>query len=441
MADLSVPGASGQSAYSHRSEASSPDVQTMRRLAFGLQSGSAITTALLNNDLSIAWVSESVIDLLGRPAHEFIGTNALDLLHPDEIEPLIVLIANELQQPASYIDRLDPARIALNRLRFKHPTKHWVQLEMSVNNETGNPDVQGFVLHFVPCQLSAASNTAMTAMLERKPTREIIALIGNVVRELIDGAEVLVRAERIVECTSERLRTVVDTLSHSGDDEYLAPGYSVWHVPAVLDGEIVGSIAAAVPIEMALTMWTRTALQQLTVLVCHLVRRDQMERRLSLEAACDPLTGLANRRTFFRHTETSTDSPHAVIYVDLDGFKAINDEFGHEVGDAALIEVGHRITNAVRPGDLVSRFGGDEFTVWTAVEDEDEALRVAERIRARLVADPLQIGYQRIDLQATIGVAVGDALEVDSLLRRADLAMVTQKQNAKGVVVLDRFME
>jgi diguanylate cyclase (GGDEF)-like protein len=209
----------------------------------------------------------------------------------------------------------------------------------------------------------------------------------------------------------------------------------------VLDGTSVGAIAVGVGLAMPLTMWTRTVLQQLTVLVCHLVRRDQMERKLSLEASCDPLTGLANRRTFFRRTEHAAASPHAVIYVDMDGFKTINDAFGHEIGDAALIEVGHRITNAVRPEDLVSRFGGDEFTVWCAVEDEQEAVHVAERIRSRLIEDPFQVNDIRIDLRATIGVAVGEAGEVDSLLRRADLAMIGQKRNIKGIVVLDRIDE
>ncbi len=397
-----------------------------------------MSTALVNNDLTIAWVSESVVELFGRPAQELIGTQALDLLHPDDAESVVQLIANELEKPLNYRRRLDPARTMLNRLRFKHPTKQWVEVEMSANNETANPDVQGFVLHFVPCQLRAAQDAAMIAMLERRSTREIVSLISHVVSELIDDADVFVQAEDTTVCTSERLRTMAEQIWAGGTEEIVESDYAAWGVTATLDGLQVGGIAVGVRVSMHLTMWTRTVLHQLAVLVSHLVRRDQMERKLSHEAACDPLTGLANRRTFFRRTESATASPHAVIYVDLDGFKLINDAFGHEVGDAALVEVGHRITNAVRPGDLVSRFGGDEFTVWCAVEDDNEALHIAERIRSRLIEDQFQIGGNAIDLRATIGVAVGEAREVDSLLRRADLAMIGQKRNVKGLVILDR---
>jgi diguanylate cyclase (GGDEF)-like protein len=421
----------------------------MSRLHFGLQSGSAVSTALVNSDLTIAWVSGSIIDLLGRSAAELVGTGALDLLHPEDAQLVIALISSELDQPTNYRERQDPARIVLNRLRFKHPKKQWVEVEMSASNETANPRVRGFVLHFVPCQVRATQDAVMVAMLERKSTYEIVSLIADVVGEVIEDADIFVQADDSTICTSDRLLHVVNRLTETNSktttgtntEESVEHDYTVWRLPAVLDGTSVGAIAVGVGLAMPLTMWTRTVLQQLTVLVCHLVRRDQMERKLSLEASCDPLTGLANRRTFFRRTEHAAASPHAVIYVDMDGFKTINDAFGHEIGDAALIEVGHRITNAVRPEDLVSRFGGDEFTVWCAVEDEQEAVHVAERIRSRLIEDPFQVNDIRIDLRATIGVAVGEAGEVDSLLRRADLAMIGQKRNIKGIVVLDRIDE
>jgi diguanylate cyclase (GGDEF)-like protein len=412
------------------------DAATGSRIYRALIGGSAITTALVNADLTIAWVNESVIDLLGHPWHHYIGKTAIDLIHPDDLGAVLALITNELANPANYLDRADPARRSLNQLRFRHATQGWVRLEMSANNETANPEVNGFLLHLVASEHRATHDQVMEAILLRRPTTDIADMISDAVQAMLDDGEVLVQVEGHHTAASSELVTVAQHLAATKGQEFISEDKSVWRVAAELDGVEVGMIAVSVDVRLGLTMWTQTNLAQLAKLVAHLVRRDQLESRLSIEASCDPLTGLANRRTFFRRTESSHSKRHALLYIDLDGFKAINDALGHDVGDSALVEAAKRITSAVRPQDLVSRFGGDEFTVWCAIDDDAEAGEIAERIRSRLSNYPYAILNHVVQLQATIGVAVGGVHEVDDLLRRADLAMLNQKQLGKGTFAL-----
>ncbi|MGY1813322.1 putative bifunctional diguanylate cyclase/phosphodiesterase [Blastococcus sp. SYSU D00820] len=167
-------------------------------------------------------------------------------------------------------------------------------------------------------------------------------------------------------------------------------------------------------------------------------------RTLARRALCDPLTGLANRSAFFGRVEEScrrsaTQPGHrtAVVYLDLDGFKAVNDDLGHDVGDALLRDVAAALGSVARPGDLVARLGGDEFAVCLDIEAEaggpdagDPAVHaVAVRLHDAVAALGRSGGAgQRVRVSA--GVAVGGAggVDPDELVRAADLAMYTGKR-------------
>jgi len=162
----------------------------------------------------------------------------------------------------------------------------------------------------------------------------------------------------------------------------------------------------------------------------------------ALESAAlhDPLTGLPNRRLLldrishaFRRAER-TKTPVAVLFIDLGGFKKVNDIFGHEAGDRALIEIGRRIRTVVRGGDTVARLGGDEFVVVCEGLGQEQAERLAHRVRAD-VASPLEINEQLIELTVDLGVAVEMAPEhgnVSGLLDAADRAMYRAKGSARA---------
>lgn len=167
----------------------------------------------------------------------------------------------------------------------------------------------------------------------------------------------------------------------------------------------------------------------------------ESERALQHLADHDVLSGLPNRRLLsdrLHHAMLQTrrnGKPMAVCYLDLDAFKPVNDRLGHAAGDALLVEIARRLQGSVRAGDTVARFGGDEFVlVLGDLADAAECEQVLRRVLAN-VAAPVHIGGDTACVTASLGVVMfhGTAAEADddgdSLLRRADRAMYTAKQD------------
>ena len=167
--------------------------------------------------------------------------------------------------------------------------------------------------------------------------------------------------------------------------------------------------------------------------------RKQAEADLEYQALHDALTGLPNRALFRDRLERALAHAHryqqqvAVLFLDLDNFKVINDSLGHQCGDALLNEVAQRVQSCVRASDTVARLGGDEFTcLLEQIPDEAEASMVAERI-GRALADPIRIGQHEVVVSASIGLALSNASsDADGLLRNADLAMYQSKWAGKS---------
>ncbi|HUF97107.1 MAG TPA: EAL domain-containing protein [Ilumatobacter sp.] len=166
-----------------------------------------------------------------------------------------------------------------------------------------------------------------------------------------------------------------------------------------------------------------------------------LERQLSHRAFHDELTGLANRALFLdrmdhalRVARSETD-PVVVLFVDLDDFKAVNDSYGHAVGDSILQSVAARIRRSAGTGDTVARLGGDEFAI--LLEDRggvDRAINVAEALIDEL-SEPVEINGNRVSVLASVGVAVAaPGLSTSSLLRDADVAMYEAKRAGKGQI-------
>ena len=148
----------------------------------------------------------------------------------------------------------------------------------------------------------------------------------------------------------------------------------------------------------------------------------------------DPLTGLPRRDTFERQaTRLLPRRPHAALVIDLDGFKALNDTYGHGAGDTALHVVGQRLTTWAKPSGIVARLGGDEFTALAPCDRPDS---LPDRLRLLHAALCEPIPYE--DTQRHLGASIGAAWKKDrttvlsSLLRRADEAMYTAKQAGGG---------
>ncbi|WP_460846866.1 putative bifunctional diguanylate cyclase/phosphodiesterase [Nocardioides ultimimeridianus] len=173
-----------------------------------------------------------------------------------------------------------------------------------------------------------------------------------------------------------------------------------------------------------------------------ITERRAFEEQLSYQATHDSLTGLPRRTKLWDHLAAVMADPDAdltCMFLDLDNFKLVNDSLGHTAGDALLVEIAHRLIGAVRPGDLVARFGGDEFVVACGTGSLDGALEVADRIM-RVLSEPLRIDGVEIHPQASIGVVVRgpDHHSPDDLIRDCDIAMYQAKGDGKGRIrVLD----
>ncbi|TFV53863.1 EAL domain-containing protein, partial [Geodermatophilus sp. DF01-2] len=167
------------------------------------------------------------------------------------------------------------------------------------------------------------------------------------------------------------------------------------------------------------------------------------EARLAHQAHHDPLTGLPNRTLLAGYVAERFRpgaSGLACLFLDLDNFKVVNDSLGHAAGDELLVEVATRLRATVRPGDLVARFGGDEFVVVCEGVDQADAVTLAERIGAAL-AEPMRLSGVDVRPHASVGVTVQTAEHgaAEELIRDCDIAMYQAKAGGKGrITVLDQ---
>jgi diguanylate cyclase (GGDEF)-like protein/PAS domain S-box-containing protein len=170
-------------------------------------------------------------------------------------------------------------------------------------------------------------------------------------------------------------------------------------------------------------------------MISDITEQRRSERELRHAAEHDELTGLLNRAMLMEHLSEPTASRMAVLFIDLDHFKDVNDGRGHTTGDGILIQVAHRLRSAVRIVDVVSRFGGDEFVIVLHDVDEGTARAVAQSL-LDVLSGPYRIGHHTIRIGATIGIAMSPADSAEDLLRFADTAMYAAKASGRGRVRL-----
>jgi len=187
-------------------------------------------------------------------------------------------------------------------------------------------------------------------------------------------------------------------------------------------------------------------LESIAFVLAEAAQREHVDSELRRQALHDVVTGLPNRTLLEDRLLQSLSTAQraglrvAVLFVDLDHFKVINDSLGHHAGDQALQAVADRLRSAVRRSDTVARFGGDEFViVATAIESERDAKRIAETIKS-LLAAPVMLAEQQVYVRASIGIALsgpdGDA-DPHELVRAADAALYRAKARGRGRYELD----
>jgi diguanylate cyclase (GGDEF)-like protein/PAS domain S-box-containing protein len=167
--------------------------------------------------------------------------------------------------------------------------------------------------------------------------------------------------------------------------------------------------------------------------------RRALREQLALSAVTDPLTGLPNRKLFMEHLELalahaeSTGRHVALMFLDLDRFKLVNDGIGHDAGDRLLRRVGQRLQNALRAGDFLARFGGDEFTVLCEVGGEDEVVDIVSRLRRSMATPITEVDFEQfVSLSIGVALSTSGTMLPSALLRSADIAMYQAKRAGPG---------
>lgn len=279
-------------------------------------------------------------------------------------------------------------------------------------------------------------------------------LLGNLAQEVIlvcqDGVVVEVNSagERMFNMAADSIigRSVTSLFTQTGIPALIHRGGPLPHERMSEEVEIQPIDGPRIPVELLAQPIDYIGKSATVVVLRDLTDRKRDEARIRHLARHDALTNLPNRHTLLERLDLALDaaSRHdgalAVLYIDLDRFKPVNDFYGHAAGDALLIQASERLLAVIQPMDTLARIGGDEFVMILATDTRpDQVSAVATRVIDMLHA-PFLIEGHRIEISASIGVALypADGTDGDSLMRAADAAMYRAKDDGRGAF---RFYE
>jgi diguanylate cyclase (GGDEF)-like protein/PAS domain S-box-containing protein len=407
----------------------------------------------LGADGVVQYVNPAVETLLGLQAEAVVGRSFLEFLEPVEVERALQTLSTALTHGASAVP---------GSFRFRTGDGSSQTLEVLGSMIDPSDASAGFVVNLRRTHDSFVLAEVMTSLLGGEdllvPMRRVVDLLGwradlfvaalvwedhtgsvrmagdGVLPEL-SGAQVDAFPWQVVR-TDGRERTAHRS-ELSPELAALAEGcgvHTAWVVPVPVPVDVHPAL---------LTVWTLRADVSVAVaehsvrlierLVALILGWHRQQDELRHAATHDALTGLANRAAFFEEL-ARPGGADAIVYLDLDDFKPVNDRFGHAVGDRVLVAIGRRLRGAVRPGDVLARLGGDEFAVLLRGVTEQEALLAADRLAGR-VAHPVVLDDRSVHVTASVGVACGTAGE--PLLDLADRAQLVAKRRGGGVWLVE----
>lgn len=390
---------------------------------------------VIDPDLAISYVTPSVAHMLGFEPDEVLSKLGWEYVHPDDTELAAAAIQRLLDEP-----RLTERLVV--RLRDKQDRWRWI--ESAVSNCLADPDIRGLVAN-------------VRDITEQVQTDEALRLSEALHRAMVETAQQGITAIApdgttlfVNETMSGILGIAPDRLRGADVLALLAPPGDAEPPSTPLEGPSRYEVLHAHPasgeriLDVSIRPLHRDGAHPLgcLVTVSDVTEARHAERALRRQALHDPLTGLPNRYLFLDRLQTAAARHErtpgrgtAVLYLDLDGFKPVNDGHGHETGDDLLCEIASRLVASVRATDTVGRLGGDEFAVVCEDSDEEAALLVATRIHAAFGEQVLVAGTL-FTVGLSIGVALSPPHPVAALVGCADRAMYRAKQLGGGRVVV-----
>jgi diguanylate cyclase (GGDEF)-like protein len=403
----------------------------------------------------------------GIDLSSLVGASVFNFVDPDDVDELALYFAESTEHTGDELALTLPFRVGL--VGTDGMTQPVDIIPTGYQNASGT---QGWVVVVVPIALATAVTRSLDAEMAGAPRQRVRSLLTEellVENEsygsrwfLIDLDDLAAEAVTTSRPEDRPMARALASALAKGWEPWgaLGPGDASAMRVADLDPTIVelatprswrrvvvapvhadGRLVAAyvqfgrLPDTLALDELTanvRARIQRLVDVTALLIARWHDRDLLVAAATRDPLTGLANRDAFAAALENS-EVPAAVLYIDLDRFKEINDQWGHQVGDAVLVEVGCRVSEVGGPDAVVARLGGDEFVVFLPGATSEQAHDVAERMIFAITQPMTDVGGPT-EVTVSVGVAVveegGDAVD------QADRAMLRAKREGRARVVV-----
>jgi diguanylate cyclase (GGDEF)-like protein/PAS domain S-box-containing protein len=392
--------------------------------------------AVLARDGTVRYVSPAIRRLLGYDPAAVVGTNAFALLHPDD-RTHVQAVFDALSEAAAVPHAVE--------FRLQHHAGLWRAFEAIGTNLLRDPSVGGIVINSRDITERRQAEAAL---------RDSEARYRAVVEQAAEGiflvdaetqciGESNAACQRLLGYTAAELRglSLTSIIAHP-PASIVANAQRSLGVPQLTIGErrYRRKDGTLIDVEVSATRLAPHGRSLLCVVMRDISERKTYEAQLRHQAFHDALTELPNRALLLdrlEHALTRAARRHdtlAVLLIDLDRFKVINDSLGHAAGDQLLVQVARRLRQCVRAEDTLARLGGDEFILLREeLADSGDAVRVAERLAAALSA-PFTIAGQEVFVTASIGIAhnTPNHTAADDLLRDADSAMYRAKTGGKA---------